>query len=348
VKPARHFHHVEWFLALTKTMDEYGDGSYLYVAIFDASKLVGVVPLRVTMAWVHGVPFQVKALRLLSNIRETPAIRDAILADSIIDADIFTGLLRYLDKLNAWWDVVALTDVIDESRAHEAFLKAKTLSTLTTPGRACGGSIDSISCGPNDLPFERLSKGFRKQLRQAHNRLATQEAQFIRATTPEALREAYPKLVAVEASGWKRDSDYCVANHPRFDAFLKNMMLYFESTDACEIHLLQLADLTIAGMLFLISSRICFMHVIGYDEAYSRLSPGHLLLENLIKTQGQTGQIDLVTSGHATNWFSADWKPDLISTVSDHYLFRPSRQGAKLRDRLAKQREQGSSSTRSS
>jgi len=338
LRPARHYHHVEWFLALTRTMDQFGDGSYLYVAIYDSLKLVGIVPLRVTTAWVHGVPYPVpvKALRLLSNVRETPATRDVIFAESVIDADVFTGLVRYLDKLNSWWDVIALTDVIEGSHAHAAFLKTPTLPSLTTFGRACGGHIDSISCGPSDMPFQRLSPKFRRQLRNAHNRLAAEGPRFLYASTPEELREAYPKLVAVEASGWKHNSEYCIANHPQFDAFLRHLMFYFEPIGGYEIHLLQLADCTIAGLLCIVSARINFMHVVGYDETYSRLSPGFMLLENLITTQAQKGEVDFITSGHAASWFSSHWKPDHILTVSDHYLFRPSKRDAKIRDRLAK------------
>jgi len=338
LKPARHFHHVEWFLALTRTMDQFGDESYLYVAIFDSHKLVGIVPLRVTTAWVYGVPdpVPIKALRLLSNVRETPATRDVIFTESVIDADIFTGLMRYLEKLNSWWDVIALTDVIEGSHAHAAFLKTSTLPTLTTFGRACGGRIDSLSCGPDAAPVERLSAVFRKGFRNAKNRLAAQGPTFVYASTVEELREAYPKLVAVEASGWKHDSEYCIANHTQFDAFLKHWMFDSESIGGSEIHLLQVGNCTIAGLLCVVSGRINFMHVIGYDEDYSKMSPGHLLLENVLKIQIESGKVDFITWGHAGSAFFDHWKPDHIMTVSDHYLFRPSKRGEKLRDSLAK------------
>jgi hypothetical protein len=338
LKPARHFHHVEWFIALTRTMDEFGDGSYFYVAIFEAQKLVGVVPLRVTTAWVHGIPgpVPVKALRLLSNVRETPSTRDVIFADSLVDADIFAGLMRYLEKMNSWWEVIALTDVIEGSHAHAAFLKTTTLPGLTTFGRACEGRIDSISCSSPGAPFQRLSSRFRKRLRIAHEELAAQAPRFVRASTPDELKDAYPKLVAVEAAGWKKESGFVIANHPRFDAFLKHAMSDLAPIRGCEIHLLQVGDRPIAGMFCVVTGRINFMHVISYDEAYASVTPGHLILENLIKTQGQSGQVDLFTAGHASPWFSASWKPDNILTVSDHYLFRDSKAGKILRDRLAK------------
>ncbi len=219
LNPARHIHHVEWFLALTRTMDENGDRSYFYVAIFDGGKLVGVVPLRVHLTWPSGAWFPVRALRLLSNIRETPSIRDIIADKSIIDADIFTGLMRYLDKMNGWWDVIALADVIEGSHAHAAFAKVSSLSTLTTPSLSTEGYIDSVLCGPNDKPFERLSRKFKVNLRRAHTRLDSMDARFVIASTPEELRGTLPQLAAVEAAGWKNDSRYCIANHPGSNPF---------------------------------------------------------------------------------------------------------------------------------
>jgi CelD/BcsL family acetyltransferase involved in cellulose biosynthesis len=328
--PARHFHHVEWFLAVTRTMDEDKDGSYLYVAIYESQKLVGIVPLRVARVWIEGQPDPIRALRLLSNVRETPSARDVIFAESIIDADVFTGLIRYLDKMNSWWDVLAITDVIEGSHAHAAFLKAsKSLPSLTTPARATGGRVEFLSCGPDATPMGRLSQKFRHNLRTSKNKLVSREVRFVCASTPDELSDAYPKLIAVEASGWKNDSAYSIANHPRFEAFLRHLMSYLGPTGGCEIHLMQLDGVTIGGMFCVVFGQIGFMHVIGYDEACSKLSPGHLLIENLVKSRGGSGQLNMVTSGHATDWFSGYWKPDHILKTSDHFLFRPSRRGAR-------------------
>lgn len=337
LNPARHIHHVEWFLALTRTLDENGDRSYFYVAIFDGSKLAGVVPLRVHLTWPRGAWFPVKALRLLSNIRETPSIRDIIAAPSIIDADIFTGLMRYLDQMNGWWDVLALTDVIEGSHAHAAFAKASSLASLTTPSQSTEGYIDSILCGPNDKPFERVSRKFKVNLRRAHSKFDSLDARFVIATTPEELRDALPQLAAVEAAGWKSDSRYCIANHPGFESFLQHLMTYTESSGMCEIHLLQVSGRAVAGMFCVVSSQISFMHVIGHNGEYPDLSPGHLLIENLINVQGgSAGKVTVATGGHAAPWFTDSWKPEQTLAISDHYLFRPSKRGDQLHKQLTK------------
>jgi hypothetical protein len=97
---------------------------------------------------------------------------------------------------------------------------------------------------------------------------------------------------------------------------------------------MQLSGQTIAGILCVVLNNICFLHVVGYDEAYSQLSPVHLLIENLIATRGGSGKLNSVTTSHAPEWFSS-WKPDQTLKVSNIYLFRPSKRGAKLHSQMS-------------
>ena len=332
VKTPRHFHNVEWFLALSQTMEQFGDPGSLYIAIYEAGELVGVVPLRVVEITQHKA--KLKALRLLSNIRETPATRDLILAESVTDTDILVELVHFLEHWDDAWDVLILAGVMEDSCAMAAFQKATSLPSRSMPGGACG-RVELILCGSDDLPFRQPSKSFRQNLRTSNNKLFSKDAHFVCAHAPDQLAECYPKLVAVEASGWKRNESSSIANHPQFDAFLRQLIAQLGPMGGCEIHLMQLGDLTIGGMICVVLNDICFIHVIAYDESYYQLSPGHLLLENLIKTRGHTGRIKAVTPYHAPDWFSA-WKAAQKLTVSDIHLFRPSRRGEKLHQRLSK------------
>ena len=332
VEAARHFHSVDWFIALAQTLDQYGDSNYLFVAIFDSSELVGVIPLRRADIGLHGV--QLKALQLLSNIRETPATRDIILAKSVVRTEILAEFIRYLDGLDDSWDVVVLPGLLEDSCAMTAVQMAPKLHAISTPGGACGYAT-FISCGLNDAPFNRLSKGFRQNLRTAHNKLVTKEATFVCACKPDGLMEFYPKFVSVESSGWKRNESSSIINHPQFDSFLRQLISQLGPLSGCEIHLMQLSGRTVAGLLCVVLNNICFLHVVGYDETYSQLSPVHLLIENLIMTRGGSGQLNSVTTYHAPEWFSS-WKPDRTLNVSNIHLFRPSKRGAKLRGQMAK------------
>jgi CelD/BcsL family acetyltransferase involved in cellulose biosynthesis len=328
----RHFHMPEWFLALVQALNKYDDHSYLFFAIFDSSELVGMIPLRTVDINSYGIPL--KALRLLSNIRETLTTRDIILGDSIDRHDVLTEFIRYLDDVDSSWDVVAFAGALEDSCAMAAAQNAATLPTLSTRG-GVSGRAEFISCGPGDDPLKRLSKSFRQNLRTAHNKLATEEVHFVCAQKPAELLAFYKKLASVEASGWKRKNPNIIRNNPKFDAFLRNLMSYLGPSGGCEIHLMEVSGRTISAVLCVTVNDICFIHVIGYDETYHRASPGNLLMEQLIKTRGAGGNITSITTYHTPPWFSS-WKPDKTLKVSNIYIFRPTERGRDLHKRLSR------------
>jgi hypothetical protein len=332
VQTPRHFHSVDWFLALAQTFDQYGERNYFFVTIHDSSQLVGVVPLRRADIKWHGE--KLRALQLLSNVRGSPATRDIILADGVARTDILAELASYLDQVDASWDVVEFFGVLEDSCAVTAWRHAPNLPAISGPGGACG-YVTFISCAARDTPLKRPSKSFRQNLRTAHNKLTDKEARFVCVSTPDELRKLYPQLVSIEASGWKRNEQMSIRNHPQFDGFLQNLISRMGPAGGCEIHLMRISDRTIAGMFCVVLYNICFIHVISYDEAFSQLSPGHLLIENALLTRGGSGQLNSVTAYHAPEWFNG-WKPDRTLQVSNIHLFRPTRRGAELHGRLAK------------
>jgi len=88
-------------------------------------------------------------------------------------------------------------------------------------------------------------------------------------------------------------------------------------------------------MFCVVSNQISFMHVIGHDGEHPDLSPGHLLIENLINVQGgSAGRVTVATGGHAARWFTDGWKPEQTLPISDHYLFRPTKRADKALKRL--------------
>jgi hypothetical protein len=328
---ARHFHVPEWFLALVQALDQYNDDNYLFVTIYDPQELVGIVPLRAVDIDLHGVPL--KALRLLSNIRETQTTRDMILAGGIDGGAVLVELIDYLDRLDPSWDVVAFAGALADSCAAVSTQKATALSVISTPGGA-SGRAEFISCGPSDEPLKRLSKNFRQNLRTAHNKLAAKEIRFACAQGNEELLAFYSQLCAIEAAGWKQEDPSTIKNNHMFDTFLRNLMHHLGSSGGFNIYLMELDARAISAMLCIAVNQICFIHVIGYDETYSVISPGNLLMEHLIESRGADGNLRSITTYYAPPWFSR-WKPDKTLEVSNIYLFRPSERGRDLHNRLS-------------
>jgi Acetyltransferase (GNAT) domain len=331
MRTVRHFHVPEWFLALVQALDQYDDTNYLFIVIYDRYELVGIVPLQAVDIDLYGIPL--KAFRVLSNIRDTLTTRDIILAESLDSGDVLTAFIGYLNDLDASWDVVVFAGALSDSCAKAAAQKAAALPIISTTGGA-SGRAEFISCGPDDQPLKRLSQNLRQNLRTAHNKSTSKTARFICAQRPEELSVFYDKLSSVEASGWKQEDSSIIQNNPRFNAFLRNLICYLGPTGDVEIHLMEICGITISAMFCVVVNGTCFIHVIGYNETYSQVSPGNLLMENLIKTRGSRGNLTSITTYYAPPWF-ATWKPDKTLEVSNIYVFPFSQQGGELYNRLS-------------
>jgi hypothetical protein len=327
----RHFHVPEWFLALVQALDQCDDTNYLFIAIHDRYELVGIAPLQTVDIDLYGIPL--KAFRLLSNIRDTQTTRDIILADCVDGGDVLTEFMGYLTGLDASWDVLVFAAALSDSCATAAAQKASTLSIISTAGGA-SGRAEFISCGPGDHPLERLSKNMRQNLRTAHNKLTAKNAHFICAQSPDELSVFYEKLLSVEASGWKREDPSIIQNNSGFNTFLRNLICYLGPVGDVEIHLMETCGTTLSAMFCVVANDTCFIHVIGYDETYSSVSAGNLLMEHLIKTRGARGNLTSITTYYAPPWFSR-WKPDKTLEVSNIYVFPFSQRGKELYNRLS-------------
>ena len=135
-----------------------------------------------------------------------------------------------------------------------------------------------------ERPFEELmgalSKHFRKQLRNCRNRLAAlSDVRFETAPgsgSPTPLLDAF---LEVEASGWKgeRGTRSAIRLHEPLVSFYSDLAKGFGGGDGCEINALFAEGRCIAAEYCMRTGSEYACLKIGYDERYSRLSPGHLL-----------------------------------------------------------------------
>ena len=157
-----------------------------------------------------------------------------------------------------------------------------------------------------------ISKNFRGNLRKARNKLAKlSEAEFIFIRENNQLHQAFEWFCRVEASGWKGNQGTLTAIqlNLRLRAFYDALIEHFGARGCCEINLLMLRDTCLAGQFCLRSSGTIYVLKIGYNEAYSELAPGNLILERLIQhsalPEQQVKRLNLITD---MQWHQ-DWKP---------------------------------------
>jgi CelD/BcsL family acetyltransferase involved in cellulose biosynthesis len=141
--------------------------------------------------------------------------------------------------------------------------------------------------------------------------------QFRSTRHPDALKQAFTRFLEVEASGWKgKDgTGSAISLDPRIADFYKQLVDRFGARGNCEINLLEVDGRAVAGQFALIVADIMYLLKIGYNEEYSQIAPGNLLLEHTLdrlNSEGLIREVNLVTG---VAWHSS-WRP------TRHRVFR--------------------------
>ncbi|MFO0260845.1 MAG: GNAT family N-acetyltransferase [Planctomycetota bacterium] len=142
---------------------------------------------------------------------------------------------------------------------------------------------------------QALSGNFRRQMRKMENRAEREGGVEMVVVRPSSMKEAEPWLRAgfeLETKGWKGTQGSSVITAPGMLEFFKRQAGLLAARDK-----LIIANLMFQGQLIAFEygfrfKRTYFSPKIAYDENYSRLSPGHLLMHLWIKQMYQEDEFD--------------------------------------------------------
>ena len=134
-------------------------------------------------------------------------------------------------------------------------------------------------------PLRSISKNFRSNLSRSRNKLARfHSVEIETASRMPDLERAFDDFLRIEAAGWKGESG--TKSAIKFDRSLVDFYnCLIRSSSAyvqCEISILKIDSIPIAGQFGLVTDKTVYQLKIGYDETYSALSPGNMLIENLL------------------------------------------------------------------
>jgi CelD/BcsL family acetyltransferase involved in cellulose biosynthesis len=114
------------------------------------------------------------------------------------------------------------------------------------------------------------------------------------------LPEKMSHFFRVEASGWKGEQGTAIACHPEAMQFYLALAAEAAAQGWLRLYLLYLDGQCLAANFALCLGRIIYSEKIGFDAAWSRFSPGHVLrrltLEHLFET-GETDLFDMLPGG---------------------------------------------------
>ena len=312
------FHHLEWYGSYTDCLLE-NDAALCFVALYEAGELQAVFPLQKKRRRVLGMERQMLELPYYFRLR----LWDFIVAPEAETAGTLPALIGFLCRTpELQWHVLRLREVIAGGGAERLIRMTRPSLLVTEPA----GFSSVLPLPAYAETRRRLPKKFRENLNNARNRMKRiGGGRLLHARDPEALRALYAEFVRIEASGWKGAAGTALRDIPALERFFENVVTRFGAAGQCEITALEVDGKIISAQLGTIVGDTYCSHKIAYDEAYARLSPGHLLMDDLMQRYADHRDIRLLNLITDTAW-QAPWRPDRVA-VTDYYLYRASPQG---------------------
>ncbi len=153
-------------------------------------------------------------------------------------------------------------------------------------------------------PEQQLTARRRSDLRRAQRRAARlgEVSYEMLAPSPAELQPLLEEAIAVEAAGWKGRARTALAHDEMRRAFFRHY-----ATAACSKGILRLCFLRIGGRAAAVQLAVetdnrFWLLKLGYDEGFSRCSPGSLLLMETIRHAAIRGLRSYEFLGSAESW----------------------------------------------
>lgn len=205
------------------------------------------------------------------------------------------------------WDVLHLRDLPRDgptSTLLEALARADRHLTgrwesLRSPYLPLGG-------GPAEA---RTSSKFRANLRRRERRLLELGPVAVeRGSPPGGLDGALDAFFALEAAGWKGARGTAIARDPRLVGFYRRVAADAAARGALALRALTVGGRPVACFLALVHRGALCLPKVAYDEGLGAVSPGQLLLREVLAEAEARGLAELDFLGPDMEW-KRDWAP---------------------------------------
>lgn len=282
-----------------------------------AGRLVAALPLVAERGFFYGLPVR----RLVSPTNVHSYRFDLIAADRRAAAGAFFRALARDDS----WDVIRITDVPAGGNAWDLYREA---AGAGFPAGAWESQRSPfIPLPPSyDLLEARLSRRFRSNLRRRRRRLEERGAISVEHVTGgDALEARLADCFALERSGWKGRQGTAAAQSRRTRRFYTGLAHQAARGDYLALSFLKVGGKPIAAQYGFSRRGVYSLVMTCYDEAFREFSPGHLLLEEVMKRSVARGLSEFDFLG-----CDLDWKLDWSRAVRSHhwfFIFRDNRVG---------------------
>jgi hypothetical protein len=256
-------------------------------------------------------------LGLRVPVWRTPALSHMRLSDVLCPEDearrrLIPALVAHLRREPRGGRLLVLGPLPEESSLWHG-LRRVPKSAYCTEG---AGGMHVLDCTKTfDDMMARLSKKFRSDLRRRGRKLESLgDVRFVTATGQADLAAEFETFLDVEASGWKGAAGTRTAIRFRrgYQALYQSLISLHGAEDYCEINALYAEGRCIASQLCARTGGEYAGLKMCYDEDYSRVTPGLLLLQYSIERCCEDPEVVRMNWLNESAWQLA-WHPDSVA-----------------------------------
>lgn len=271
---------------------------------------VGIVPLmRKNILW-RGLP-----ATCVSFIADHFSCRTGIIS-CIPEENLFGIVFDTLRQMRKKFDLLWL-DLIEKGSTTDLQLR-ETLRDRKFQYREMAGerSPKIILEGDWASYVSGRSKNFREKIRRTHKGFEKTEYRLIRYSSAQFIPEAMRKIVEISKNTWKFKAGTAIASDKRKIDFYREMAHFAAEKHWLKILVLEVAEKPVAFTYELVYKDRDYFVKTGYDEIFSRLSPGIFILCNSIRQAFDEGirEYDLLGK-------EEDYKLKFASGIREHSKF---------------------------
>jgi CelD/BcsL family acetyltransferase involved in cellulose biosynthesis len=185
------------------------------------------------------------------------------------------------------------------------------------------GALFIIRTDSVEALLGRLSGSGRKKLSVAEQHFESLPgALYVSCKEPTELAEEFEHFLDVEASGWKGEQGTAVKLNPELEAFYRGLTQSMKQDGWCEIHSLHAEGRCIASEFCVFTGAQCDAPKAGYDETYSRIMPGKLLVNLGLKACCEDPRIEFANEMSDAEWLEL-WHPESDELRVEYIALRP-------------------------
>ena len=147
------------------------------------------------------------------------------------------------------------------------------------------------TCLGSDDWGRALPKNMRDSIRKARGRIEESGGSQVIVSTGAGLPAAYEQFVALEASGWKGAEGTALSLRPAMQGLLRD---YLSNAGTAQIRSLLVGDRLAASQVGVTVGGSLFLLKVAYDEQLAHLSPGNVLMVNLVEECCDDPEVDRI------------------------------------------------------